>query len=100
MRNVNDCNAYRLAAVLTVPPFREALSQAGRTCDPAQGWDIDEALFQFPMIHGVMLAAFVPLFLGADYSDGTIRNKLIAGHRRSGIYLSDLLVCLLSVLRS
>ena len=87
-----------LAAALTVPPFRAALSEAGRLCDPGEGWDIDEAMFQFPMIHGVMLAAFVPLFLGADYSDGTIRNKLIAGHRRGGVYLSALLTCLLAVL--
>lgn len=87
-----------LTAALTVPPFRAALSEAGRICDPAQGWDIDEALFQFPMIHGAMLAAFVPLFLGTDYSDGTIRNKLIAGHRRGSVYLSALFTCLLAVL--
>lgn len=87
-----------LAAAMTIPPFRATLSEAGRICDPAEGWIMDEALFQFPMIQGVMLAAFVPLFLGADYSDGTIRNKLIAGHRRGGVYLSALFTCLLAVL--
>lgn len=40
----------------------------------------------------VVLAAFTALFVGTDYSDGTIRNKLIAGHRRSCIYLSNLAV--------
>lgn len=87
-----------LAALLTIPPFRAELSEAGRICDPSQGWAIDEALFQATMVHAMILAAFVPLFLGVDTHDGTIRNKLIAGRRRSGIYLSDLLVCLLSAL--
>ena len=87
-----------LAALMTIPPFRAALSEAGRVCDPAEGWAIDEALFQATMVHAMILTAFVPLFLGVDIHDGTIRNKLIAGHRRGGIYLSDLLVCMLAVL--
>lgn len=38
-------------------------------------------------------AVFVGIFVGTEYSDGTIRNKLTAGHTRSNIYLSKLLVC-------
>ncbi len=86
------------AALLTVPPFREALSEAGRIGDPSEGWAIDAALFQATMVHGVSLAAFIPLFLGADYHDGTIRNKLIAGHSRSSVYFSALGVCAITVL--
>ena len=87
-----------IAAAMTVPPFRAELSEAGRICDPSEGWVIDSAILQSVMIHGVLLAAFVPLFLGADYQDGTIRNKLIAGHSRSGIYCSSLSVCMLAAL--
>lgn len=87
-----------LSALLTVPPFREALSEAGRIGDPTEGWVIDTALFQATMVHGISLAAFVPLFLGADYHDGTIRNKLIAGHGRSSVYFSALASCALTVL--
>lgn len=87
-----------LAALLTVPPFQSELSKAGLICDPTEGWAVDEALFQSTMVHALILAAFIPLFLGADYSDGTIRNKLIAGHRRGNVYLSALFSSLLAAL--
>ncbi|MCM1166253.1 MAG: ABC transporter permease [Lachnospiraceae bacterium] len=35
-------------------------------------------------------AIFAALYLGTDYSNGTIRNKLIIGHKRLDIYLSNL----------
>lgn len=42
---------------------------------------------------GAFTAIFAALFLGTEYSDGTIRNKLIAGHSRVSVYLSSLIVC-------
>lgn len=38
-------------------------------------------------------AIFTALFLGTDYSDGVIRNKLAAGHSRRSVYLASLSVC-------
>lgn len=44
-----------------------------------------------PMI-GIFLAIFIGLFVGTEYSDGTIRNKIIAGHSKNNIYLSNFII--------
>lgn len=38
-------------------------------------------------------AVFIGVFVGTEYSDGTLRNKLIIGHSRSSIYIANLIVC-------
>lgn len=40
-----------------------------------------------------VIAVFIGIFVGTEYSDGTIRNKLTVGHTRGSIYLSKLIVC-------
>lgn len=44
-----------------------------------------------PMI-GLFIAIFTGLFVGTEYSDGTIRNKIIAGHKKMNIYLSNFII--------
>lgn len=39
----------------------------------------------------ILLAIFYSLFVGREYSDGTIRNKIMIGHKRLDIYLSNLI---------
>lgn len=52
----------------------------------------DDALFVYISILGFCSAIFCSLYTGTEYSDGTIRNKLISGHDRRHIYLSNLIV--------
>lgn len=54
---------------------------------------LDDGLFNDIVFMGILLAVFVTLFVGTEYSEGTIRNKVSAGHSRIHIYLSYLCVC-------
>lgn len=58
------------------------------------GYDmaLDNIFFGYSLITGILMAVFSTIFLGTEYSDGTIRNKLIVGHSRLDIYLSNLIV--------
>lgn len=42
---------------------------------------------------GVVMAAFVSVFTGTDFSDGFIRNKLLTAEKRGSIVLSQIIVC-------
>lgn len=52
---------------------------------------VDQIFFFHPVVLPFAMAVWCALFIGTDRSDGTLRNKLIAGCGRSGIYLADLL---------
>lgn len=55
---------------------------------------LDDYYFQIAPYIGAIMAIFISLFLGTEYSDGTIRNKLISGHTRTDIYLANFFTCL------
>lgn len=56
-------------------------------------WTIDSTCFLYAFIVPVLLSIMISLFIGCEYSDGTIRNKIIYGHKRYSIYLSNFIVC-------
>lgn len=58
----------------------------------------DGLLFIGSMFLPIAIAVFIGIFIGTEYSDGTIRNKLIIGHSRITVYLSNLIVCATSSL--
>ena len=57
-------------------------------------WETADGLWFIGGIYlAVVQAVFVSLFIGTEFSEGTIRNKLTVGHTRSVIYFSNLIVC-------
>lgn len=52
----------------------------------------DSLLFAPFQIIGIFASCFTGLFLGTEYSDGTLRNKLIVGKSRSQVYLTNLIL--------
>ena len=51
---------------------------------------ISRVIFLPMSFYGVLTAALISLFIGDDFSDGVIRNKIVAGRSRHAIYLSNL----------
>lgn len=53
--------------------------------------ELEGTLFVFATFMGIVIACFVSLFIGTEYSDGTIRNKIIIGHSRFEVYMANLI---------
>lgn len=93
---------FWLAVITTT--FFGILIPSSITYDIKQNWElyqrmdinyrnIDGNLFTAPIMLMIMLAVFMAIFISTEYSDGTIRNKIINGHKRAHIYFSKLLIC-------
>ncbi len=56
---------------------------------------MDMAYWQLVPFLSTFFAVPLSLYLGTDYSDGTIRNRLVVGSRRGAIYFANLLTSVL-----
>lgn len=56
-------------------------------------WVMDFRLLNCAILCPILTSVLAALFVGSDYSGGTLRNKLIAGHRRGNLYLANLITC-------
>lgn len=54
---------------------------------------LSRVIFLSMSFYGVAAAALISMFVGEDFADGFIRNKLIAGRSRKTVFLSTLMVC-------
>ncbi len=59
---------------------------------------LEQHYFNMAMSLGFFIAMFAAMFLNAEYSDGTIRNKLTVGCIRREVYLANFLTVLTSSL--
>ncbi len=86
----NKCFWIGMAAMLAIGIF----VPIRRYIDMRQtgfGNNIDTGFFGCAMIIGIMTAVFCSMFIGTEHSDGTIRNKIIVGQKRTAIYLSNII---------
>ena len=61
-------------------------------------YSIDKYYFHFATSIGVFCAVFSSMFFGTEYSDGTIRNKVIVGHTKINIYIASLITTITATL--
>ncbi|MBD5085155.1 MAG: ABC transporter permease subunit [Clostridiales bacterium] len=83
-----------LGVLAPLGEFRAVISMNGGVTDLGELGNLAllEVFFEYASFIGILAGAFVSLFLGTEYSDGTIRNKVMAGHSRAAIYFANLIV--------
>lgn len=54
---------------------------------------LDRVIFLPMTFYGLAIGALTSFYIGDDFCDGVIRNKLIGGNSRSAVYFSNLFVC-------
>ena len=53
---------------------------------------LNRVIFLPMSLYGIAMAAFVSVFVGTDFSDGFIRNKILASDHRSDLVISHIIV--------
>ena len=61
-------------------------------------YTLDRYYYSYSLHIGLFCAVFISLHINTEYRDGTMRNKIITGHGRLEIYLSNLIVSLTAIL--
>lgn len=56
---------------------------------------LDKVLNEFIMYIGFFIAIFVSIFIGKEHSQGILINKIVVGHSRISIFLSNLFISIL-----
>ena len=54
---------------------------------------LDTAFLYYVLFIAILIPLVCAQFIGEDYADGTIRNKVICGHSKGAVYLSNLILC-------
>lgn len=95
-RFLKDKTFYIGLIVLTLYGFITVKNCAcfENVCEKIDGTSL---LLGVPVATILFIAFFISFFIGSDYEEGTIRNKIIVGKKRKEIYLSNLLISFLAV---
>ena len=108
MRNLLSAGLVRLArckalwlscAVATGYEVFAVLSRCQRVVEETTySHNLDGGFFRFAGVIGLVSALACAFLIGPEHGDGTMRNKMIIGHSRRDIYLSNLILSTLASL--
>ena len=54
---------------------------------------LDSGFYMFMLVIPLILPIFCGFFIGTEYSDGTMRNKIIIGGTRITVYIANFIIC-------
>lgn len=54
---------------------------------------LENTFYYYIIIMMIIAPIFTAMFIGTEYSNGTFRNKLVVGHSRLAVYVSNLTTC-------
>lgn len=59
---------------------------------------LDSIFYGYALFIGFFVSIFCSLFIGTEYSDGTLRNKIVFGYLRGSIYFANLMTVIVAAL--
>ncbi len=72
------------------------LNRSNSNSGYSSGFTIAELSINNMAIIGFLLAMYISLFVGREHSDGAIKNKVISGYSRAKIYMSNVIISVVS----
>lgn len=82
---------YKQLYIAVILSFFLSASLTLSNIDSSNGIIAGETLNTMPVV-GVFAAAVLGLFIGTEYSDGTMRNKLTVGTKRRNVYFTNYII--------
>lgn len=80
-----------MAFLGALPVDRYLANRAGFAAGATEPmWYLEDEFFNYLIAQFFIITILTALFVGAEYANGTLRNKIVVGQKRSAIYLSNL----------
>lgn len=57
---------------------------------------LESAFSMFAFWISILIPVLCSLYIGTEYSDGTMRNKVVVGNKRTSIYFANFIVCIVA----
>ena len=96
-----DSFSWCVVGIVVILSLASVFNSAGSfEAMAARGYamSLEDCYFNQAPLIGAFLALLISMFLGTEFSEGTIRNKLCIGHKRNEIFLSNFISCALATI--
>lgn len=89
---------YFAIAIMIYCPIMSCISDYMEMTEYGYVHSIEESIWQFGVSYAFIVPVLVHLFIGPDYVDKTIRNKLIIGYGKKDIFMANMITMMVACL--